>query len=85
MKVSPETQTGATYRLRGKGVKGLQRSTPGDLICKINIETPVSLTKDQKKLLSEFASLIAKGGSRHSPKATSWFNHIKKFISNIGS
>ena len=41
MKIPPETQTGQVFRLRGKGIKGVRASYPGDLLCEIVVETPV--------------------------------------------
>ena len=45
------TQTGKQFRLRGKGIKGVRASYPGDLYCHIALETPVKLTEHQRKLL----------------------------------
>ena len=45
------TQTGKQFRLRGKGIKGVRSSYPGDLYCHITVETPVKLTEHQRKLL----------------------------------
>jgi len=47
------TQSGKTFRLRGKGVKGVRSSYPGDLYCHVVVETPVKLTEHQRKLLKE--------------------------------
>ena len=47
------TQPGKTFRLRGKGIKGVRSSYPGDLYCHIAVETPVKLTEHQRKLLKE--------------------------------
>ena len=47
------TQSGKTFRLRGRGVKGVRSSYPGDLYCHIVVETPVKLTEHQRKLLKE--------------------------------
>jgi hypothetical protein len=46
------TQHGKTFRLRGKGIKGIRSSYPGDLYCHITLETPIKLTEHQRKLLS---------------------------------
>ena len=35
------TQHGKTFRLRGKGIKGMRSSYPGDLYCHVAVETPV--------------------------------------------
>ena len=45
------TQHGKTFRLRGKGIKGVRSSYPGDLYCHVSVETPVKLTEHQRKLL----------------------------------
>lgn len=44
LKIPPETQTGKLFRLRGKGVKPVRGGMPGDLLCKVVVETPSSLT-----------------------------------------
>ena len=85
IKIPPETQTGATFRLRGKGVKSLRGSSTGDLICKVKMETPVRLSSEQRDLLEKFAQSLAQGGDKHNPKTVSWFNRIKQFFQNISS
>lgn len=71
------TQHGKTFRLRGKGIKGVRSSYPGDLYCHISVETPVKLTEFQKKLLRELDESLAKSADRHSPNAKSWTNRVK--------
>lgn len=71
------TQHGKTFRLRGKGIKGVRSSYPGDLYCHIAVETPVKLTEHQRKLLKELDESIKKGGERHSPNAKSWTDRVK--------
>ncbi len=71
------TQHGKTFRLRGKGVKGVRSSYPGDLYCHISIETPVKLTEHQRKLLRELDDSLRKGGERHTPGANSWTDRVK--------
>ena len=39
------TQHGKTFRLRGKGIKGVRSSYPGDLYCHVSVETPIKLTR----------------------------------------
>ena len=53
IKIPAETQSGKTFRLRGKGIKGVRSQTPGDLFCHVVLETPVNLTERQKELLRE--------------------------------
>jgi molecular chaperone DnaJ len=71
------TQHGKTFRLRGKGIKGIRSSYPGDLYCHITVETPVRLTEHQRKLMKELDESLKKGGERHSPNAKSWTDRVK--------
>src|SRR5262245_2870952 len=71
------TQHGKTVRLRGKGIKGIRSSYPGDLYCHITVETPVRLTEHQRKLMKELDESLKKGGERHSPNAKSWTDRVK--------
>ncbi|MBR1497395.1 MAG: molecular chaperone DnaJ [Oscillospiraceae bacterium] len=56
------TQTGTTFRLRGKGIPNLNGGGRGDQFVTVNIETPKGLTKEQKELLRQFADSTG-GGS----------------------
>ncbi len=75
------TQTGKQFRLRGKGIKGVRSSYPGDLYCHISVETPVKLNEGQRKLLRELDESFKKGGSKHSPSGDSWKDKLKGFFS----
>ena len=75
------TQNGKQFRLRGKGIKGVRSSYPGDLYCHIAVETPVKLTEHQRKLLRELDESFKKGGSKHSPTGDSWTDRLKNFFS----
>jgi molecular chaperone DnaJ len=74
------TQAGKQFRLRGKGIKGVRSSYPGDLYCHISIETPVKLTEHQRKLLKDFDESLKKGGAKHSPTSDSWADKLKGFF-----
>ena len=74
------TQHGKTFRLRGKGIKGVRASYPGDLYCHISVETPVKLTEHQRKLLKELGDSFKKGGHKHSPNDQGWFEKAKSFF-----
>ena len=71
------TQAGKQFRLRGKGIKGVRSSYPGDLYCHVSIETPVKLTEHQRKLLKELDESFRKSGDRHSPTSKSWADRVK--------
>jgi molecular chaperone DnaJ len=82
IKIPSESQTGKVFRLRGKGIKSVRGSQIGDLLCRISIETPVNLTKEQQDLLTQFNASLEKGGDKHSPKSKSWFKGVKDFFNN---
>ncbi|MDP9996412.1 molecular chaperone DnaJ [Variovorax boronicumulans] len=75
------TQSGKQFRLRGKGIKGVRSSYPGDLYCHVRVETPVKLTEHQRKLLKELDESLKKGGDKHSPTDKGWFDKAKEFFS----
>jgi molecular chaperone DnaJ len=75
------TQAGKQFRLRGKGIKGVRSSYPGDLYCHVAVETPVKLTEHQRKLLKELDESLKKGGAKHSPTEEGWADKLKGFFS----
>src|SRR5205085_12220947 len=74
------TQAGKQFRLRGKGIKGVRSSYPGDLYCHVAVETPVKLTEHQRKLLKDLDDSLKKGGAKHSPGEESWADKLKSFF-----
>lgn len=83
LKIPPETQTGKMFRLRGKGVKSVRGGGVGDLICRVMVETPINLGKEQKELLRQFADSLSGQGDKHSPRASSWLDGVKKFFEDM--
>lgn len=77
VKVPAGTQTGATFRLRGQGMKRLDADRRGDLYVHIQIAVPTKLTAEQKEKLQDFAKSI---GETHSPLHESFFEKAKKFF-----
>ncbi len=56
--IPPETQGGRTFRLRGKGMPNLRNpKRRGDLYAKLKVQTPQKLSKREKELFRELASL----------------------------
>ena len=74
------TQHGKQFRLRGKGIKGVRSSYPGDLYCHIGVEVPVKLTEHQRKLLKELEESLKKGGAKHTPSEESWADKLRGFF-----
>ena len=80
MKIPAETQTGAVFRLRGKGIKPLRGNDQGDLMCHVVVETPVKLTERQKELLRELEEINQQDSAKHSPREKSWMTKVKDFF-----
>lgn len=83
LKIPAETQTGKAFRLRGKGVKPVRGGAVGDLICKVQIETPVNLTSEQKSLVEKLGESLSNSGSHHSPQESSWLDGVKNFFDKL--
>ncbi|XVJ70797.1 MAG: molecular chaperone DnaJ [Rhizobacter sp.] len=71
------TQHGKQFRLKGKGIKGVRSSYPGDLYCHIQVETPIKLTEHQRKLMKELDESFRKGEGKHSPTSKTWSDRVK--------
>lgn len=54
LKIPAGTQTGKTFRLRGKGAPNIRGYGNGDQHVKVRVVTPTNLTERQKELLREF-------------------------------
>ncbi len=83
LKIPPETQTGKSFRLRGKGMKSMRGHGSGDLLCRVILETPVKLSKEQKEMLGKFQTSLDKNPGSHSPKSDSWFGRVKQFFEDM--
>ncbi|MCQ8118785.1 molecular chaperone DnaJ [Methylomonas rosea] len=83
LKIPPETQTGRMFRLRGKGVKPVRGGAVGDLLCKVQLETPVHLTKEQKAMIEKLGESLSGGGKHHSPQEHSWMDGVKNFFDKL--
>jgi len=55
LRVPEGTQTGRTFRLRGKGIQDVRGYGRGDQLVTLRVVTPTKLTARQKELLREFA------------------------------
>ncbi len=69
------TQTGTTFRLRGKGIPYVNSKTRGDQLVTVVVETPTKLTREQKDLLRKLDE-NAKGESQ--PKISRFFEKLKQ-------
>lgn len=83
LKIPAETQTGKSFRLRGKGIKSVRGHATGDLLCRVVVETPVHLSTEQKELLMKLQESLEQGQHKHSPRSSSWFDGVKKFFEDM--
>ena len=77
IKVPAGTQSGATFRVKGKGVKNLQGYGHGDLHVRVQVEVPTRLTAAQKAKLQEFAELCDENVN---PISRSFFEKAKNLF-----
>jgi len=80
IKIPAETQSGAVFRLRGKGIKPIRENQHGDLHCHVVVETPIKLNENQKKLLRELEKLNQEDSGKHSPRSETWIDKVKDFF-----
>jgi molecular chaperone DnaJ len=57
LKIPMGTQTGTVFRLRGKGMPALGGRGRGDLFVSVTVMTPISLTREQRRLLEQLAEV----------------------------
>ena len=67
------TQTGTTFRLKGKGIPSLNGGRRGDQYVTVHIETPRNLNREQKEALKKFADTL--GENNHEE----WKKFFRKF------
>ena len=79
VKIPAGTQNGKQFRLKGKGMPIMRNKEYGDLYIQATTEVPVSLTKEQKKLLEQFKKLE---DNKTNPFVKDFFEKAKKFWEN---
>jgi molecular chaperone DnaJ len=72
VQIAPGTQSGATFRVRGRGMPAVRGGARGDLLATVHIVVPPKLSRKERELLEEFASI---GGDRVDDR--SFFDRVK--------
>ena len=86
LRIPVETQSGKVFRLRDKGVKSVRSRAPGDLYCRVVVETPVNLTAEQRDLLEKFeATFAGEAARKHSPRSSTFLDGVKGFWDRMTS
>ncbi len=70
LKIPAGTQTGAVFRVKGRGIPNLNGGGRGDLHVQVAVETPAHLSREQRELLERFAEL---SGEETHPRARSFW------------
>ncbi|GAA0295764.1 molecular chaperone DnaJ [Gracilibacillus halotolerans] len=76
LKIPAGTQTGRTFRLKGKGAPNLRGYAQGDQHIKVRVITPTNLSEQQKSLLRELNELA--GNQPADEHEDSFFQRVKK-------
>jgi molecular chaperone DnaJ len=90
LEIPPGTQSGQAFRLKGKGISHLNGRQRGDQLVSIHVETPKSLTPEQRRLMEELAQVL----EVHEPPTgeeefeegdedKGWFGKIKDTLGGI--
>lgn len=77
LKVPAGTQSGTSFKLRGRGMPELNTKVRGDLLTRVMVEVPTKLDAEQRQKLEEFAALC---GEDNSPLHKSFFDKAKDFF-----
>lgn len=72
--INEGTQTGTTFRLRGKGIPIINGKGRGDQFVTVVVETPTRLTREQKDLLKKFEEATADNAQ---PKRKKFFDKLR--------
>lgn len=78
LKVPEGTQSGKSFRIKGKGVPHLNSHGKGDLIVEVRVQTPNKLTKKQKELLKELSETMK---TDNAPQSHGFMDRMKEMFS----
>lgn len=80
LKIPAGTQTHRLFKLAGQGVPANRRHGAGDLLCRVIVETPVNLSKEQKEILERFNDKI---GEKNEPNKKTWWEKVQTFLERV--
>ena len=76
LKVPEGTQSGAVFRIKGKGLPDPHGGGRGDLYYHVRVITPTKLTKEQRKLLEQLDATL-KVDNKPAERGSSLFDKVK--------
>ena len=77
LSIPPGTQSGKVFRLRGKGIPGVNGRGRGDEFVSVNVVTPRKLNRDQRRLLEQLAELTP---VENKPLERGLFDRVKDIL-----
>ena len=82
LKIPGGSQTGAVFRLRGKGVNHLNKNGRGDQLVTLFVVIPDKLNDKQRQLFQELAATL---NSNNMPSSKKWKGWLDRFRTNFGA
>lgn len=79
-KITPGTQSGTMFRLKGKGIPVLNGYGKGDQYVKVIVDIPTKLNDEQKQNLTDYAVSMGEK-NEFSSKPKGFFNKVKEALS----
>jgi molecular chaperone DnaJ len=76
LRIPEATQTGTTFRLKGKGLPDPHGGGKGDLYYSVRVMTPAKLTREQRRLLMQLAETLP-AENRPAERNSSFFEKVK--------
>jgi len=80
LKIPEGTQSGATFRVRHKGVPVVNSHGKGDLFVEVKVQTPSKLSKRQRELLQELDGL---GRIENKPQRKTLLSKVKDIFGQV--
>jgi molecular chaperone DnaJ len=79
LKISPGTQTGDVFRIKGQGLPDIRTKRSGDELVQVIVEIPKKLNSQQEELLRKFAETE---DNTVMPKSKGFFEKLKQYFNN---
>jgi molecular chaperone DnaJ len=76
LRIPEGTQSGAVFRIKGKGLADPRGGGKGDLYYHVRVMTPTKLTRDQRKLIEQLGATM-KAENRPADRNSSIFDKVK--------
>jgi molecular chaperone DnaJ len=76
LKIPEGTQSGAVFRIKGKGLADPRGGGKGDLYYHVSVLTPTKLTRDQRKLMEQLGATL-KVENKPADRNSSLFDKVK--------